>query len=45
MKLAKAGCKLGKVKGHESKGAKVRKKSAESGRILPLGSRVGVTLK
>ena len=44
-KLVKAGCTLGKVTGHKSKNAKVRKQSAKPGKILPLGSRVGVTVK
>ena len=41
-KLKKAGCKLGKVKGHKSKSAKVRKQSAKPGKILPPGSKVNV---
>ncbi len=43
-KLKKAGCRLGKVRGHRSNSAKVRKQSAKTGRVLPPGSKVNVTL-
>ena len=43
-KLKKADCKLGKVKGHKSKSAKVKKQSAKPGKVLPPGSEVNVKL-
>ena len=41
-RLKKAGCKLGKVKGHKSKSAKVKKQGVKPGTVLPLGSEVNV---
>jgi hypothetical protein len=41
-KLKKANCKLGKVRGHKSKQAKVKKQSAKPGKLLPPGSKVNV---
>ncbi|MGZ3318687.1 MAG: IPT/TIG domain-containing protein [Isosphaeraceae bacterium] len=43
-KLRKASCKLGKVRGHRSKSAKVKKQSAKPGKVLPPGSKVNVKL-
>jgi hypothetical protein len=43
-KLAKAGCKLGKVSGKRTKTAKVKKQSVAVGKVLPLGTRVSVKL-
>jgi hypothetical protein len=43
-RLGKAGCKLGKVKGHRSKSAKVKKQSAKPGTVLPPGSKVNVSV-
>jgi hypothetical protein len=42
--LKRAGCKLGKVKGHKSKSAKVKKQGVKPGTVLPLGSAVNVKL-
>jgi hypothetical protein len=42
--LKKAGCKLGKVRGHKSKSAKVKKQSVKPGTVLPVGSKVNVKL-
>ena len=42
--LTKADCKLGKVKGHKSKSAKVKKQSAKPGTALPPGTKVNVKL-
>jgi IPT/TIG domain/PASTA domain len=41
-KLKHANCRLGKVRGHRSKRAKVRKQSPKPGRALPPGSKVNV---
>jgi hypothetical protein len=43
-KLKKVDCKLGKVRGHKSKSAKVKKQSAKPSKVLPPGSKVNVTL-
>lgn len=42
--LNKAHCALGKVKGHRSKRAKVRKQRPKPGTVLPAGGKVNVTL-
>jgi beta-lactam-binding protein with PASTA domain len=42
--LAKADCKLGKVKGHKTKSAKVKKQSPKPGKVLPPGAKVNVKL-
>ena len=41
-KLKAAGCTLGKVTGHKSKSAQVKKQSARPGKVLPAGSKVNV---
>ena len=41
-KLRAADCKLGKVRGHQSKKARVRKQSSKPGAVLPPGSTVNV---
>ncbi len=43
--LAKADCKLGKVKGHKTKSAKVKKQSPRPGKVLAPGSKVSVKLR
>ena len=43
--LKKAHCKLGKVKGPEGKGARVKKQSPKPGKVLKAGSKVRVTTK
>jgi hypothetical protein len=43
-RLKKAGCRLGKVKGHRSKSARVKKQSLKPGSVLPPGSKVNVKL-
>jgi hypothetical protein len=43
-RLGKAGCKLGKVRGHKSRSAKVTKQSAEPGTVLPPGGKVNVKI-
>ncbi len=42
--LGKAECKLGKVKGHKSRSAKVTKQSAKPGTVLTAGSKVNVKI-
>ncbi len=42
--LTKADCKLGKVKGHKGKSAKVKQQSPKPGKVLPPGSKVSVKL-
>ena len=42
--LTKANCKLGKVKGHKGKSAKVTKQNPKPGKILGAGSKVNVKL-
>ena len=42
--LLKADCKLGKVKGHKSKSAKVAKQNPKPGKILAPGAKVSVKL-
>jgi len=42
--LRKAGCKLGKVSGPRSKGARVVRQSAKPGKVLPRGAAVNVRL-
>lgn len=41
-RLNEAHCKLGKVKGHRSKRAMVRKQSATPGKVLRSGSKINV---
>jgi hypothetical protein len=43
-KLAKAGCRVGKVTGKKSKRAKVKKQSIKAGKVLAAGSKVNVGL-
>lgn len=43
-KLAKANCKLGKVKGEKTKSAKVTKQSPKPGKVLAPGAKVNVKL-
>ena len=43
-KLKKADCKLGKIKGHKSKTAKVKKQHPKPGKVLAPGVRVSVKL-
>jgi hypothetical protein len=43
--LRKAGCKIGKVSGRPSKGARVVKQSRKAGAKVPAGSKVNVTLR
>jgi len=42
--LVKADCKLGKVKGHQGKSAKVKQQSPKAGKVLAPGSKVSVKL-
>ncbi len=42
--LTKADCKLGKVKGHKGKSAKVKQQSPKPGKVLPPGAKVSVKL-
>jgi hypothetical protein len=42
--LTKAECKLGKVKGHKGKSAKVRKQNPKPGKVLAPGAKVNVKL-
>ncbi len=42
--LTKAECKLGKVKGHKTKSAKVKKQSPKPGNVLAPGAKVNVKL-
>ncbi len=42
--LTKADCKLGKVKGHKDKSAKVKKQSPKPGKVLAPGAKVNVKL-
>jgi IPT/TIG domain/PASTA domain len=43
--LAKADCKLGKVKGHKSTRTKVKKQKPKPGTVLAPGAKIGVTVK
>ncbi len=42
--LRRAGCRLGKVRGEKTKGAKVKRQSTRVGTLLPPGAKIGVKL-
>jgi hypothetical protein len=44
-RLRRAGCRLGKVRGHRARSARVRRQSVRPGTVLPQGSRVNVRVE